>query len=52
MAIILDADVIIRAEISNDDLIVTATALERASQVATFNGRHFSQVSGLTVIEP
>jgi predicted nucleic acid-binding protein len=34
------------------DLIVAATALERGSDVATFNQRHFAQVKGLTVIEP
>ena len=34
------------------DLIVAATALERGSQVATFNQRHFDPVPGLTVIEP
>lgn len=34
------------------DLIVAATALERGSEVATFNQRHFSQVKGLKVIEP
>ena len=34
------------------DLIVAATALERGSQVATFNRRHFDPVHGLTVIEP
>jgi tRNA(fMet)-specific endonuclease VapC len=34
------------------DLIVAATALERGSQVATFNQRHFSRVKGLQVIEP
>jgi len=34
------------------DLIVAATALERGSQVATFNRRHFDPVRGLTVIEP
>jgi len=34
------------------DLIVAATALERASDVATFNRRHFGQIKGLTVIEP
>jgi tRNA(fMet)-specific endonuclease VapC len=34
------------------DVIVAATALERGSEVATFNRRHFSQVNGLTVIEP
>jgi predicted nucleic acid-binding protein len=34
------------------DLIVGATALERGSEVATFNKRHFGQISGLCVIEP
>jgi tRNA(fMet)-specific endonuclease VapC len=34
------------------DLIVAATALERGSQVATFNRRHFDSVPGLIVIEP
>lgn len=34
------------------DLIVGATALERGSEVATFNKRHFDQIRGLTVIEP
>jgi predicted nucleic acid-binding protein len=34
------------------DLIVAATALERGSQVATFNRRHFEPVPGLTVVEP
>ncbi len=34
------------------DLIVAATALERGSQVATFNRQHFGRVKGLTVIEP
>jgi tRNA(fMet)-specific endonuclease VapC len=34
------------------DLIVAATALERGSEVATFNQRHFSQVKGLAVIKP
>ena len=34
------------------DLIVAATALERGSELVTFNRRHFSQVKGLTVIEP
>jgi len=34
------------------DVIVAATALERGSEVATFNRRHFSQVRGLSVIEP
>jgi tRNA(fMet)-specific endonuclease VapC len=34
------------------DLIVGATAMERGSQVATFNTRHFAQIKGLSVIEP
>ena len=34
------------------DLLVGATALERGSSVATFNKRHFAQISGLHVIEP
>ncbi|MDE3100566.1 MAG: PIN domain-containing protein [Verrucomicrobiota bacterium] len=34
------------------DVIVAATALERGSEVATFNQRHFARVKGLTVIEP
>src|SRR5271155_780609 len=34
------------------DLIVGATALERGSQVATYNKRHFTQIRGLSVIEP
>ena len=34
------------------DLIVGATALERDSQVATFNNRHFAQIKGLSVLEP
>jgi|SRR5208283_6158169 len=34
------------------DLIVGATALERGSEVATFNRRHFSSIRGLKVIEP
>jgi tRNA(fMet)-specific endonuclease VapC len=34
------------------DLIVGATAMERGSQVATFNKRHFGQIRGLSVIEP
>jgi tRNA(fMet)-specific endonuclease VapC len=34
------------------DLIVGATALERGSQVATYNKRHFAQIIGLSVIEP
>ncbi len=34
------------------DLLVAATAVERASTVATFNKRHFECVPGLKVIEP
>jgi tRNA(fMet)-specific endonuclease VapC len=34
------------------DLIVAATALQRGSEVLTFNKRHFSLVKGLTVVEP
>jgi tRNA(fMet)-specific endonuclease VapC len=34
------------------DLIVGATALERSSQVATFNKRHFAQIKDLSIIEP
>jgi tRNA(fMet)-specific endonuclease VapC len=34
------------------DLIVGATALERGSEVATFNNRHFSRIKGLSLIEP
>jgi tRNA(fMet)-specific endonuclease VapC len=34
------------------DIIVAATALERGSEVATFNKRHFAQVNGLAIIEP
>lgn len=34
------------------DLIVAATALERGSEVATFNQRHFARVKGLKVITP
>jgi len=34
------------------DLIVAAAALEHGSAVVTFNQRHFTQVRGLTVIEP
>jgi len=34
------------------DIIVAATALERGNEVATFNQRHFSQVPGLTLVEP
>jgi tRNA(fMet)-specific endonuclease VapC len=34
------------------DLIVGATALERGSQVATFNIKHFGLIQGLGVIKP
>jgi tRNA(fMet)-specific endonuclease VapC len=34
------------------DLIVAATAIERESMLATFNRRHFANVTGLKVIEP
>lgn len=34
------------------DLIVAATALERGSEVATFNKKHFAQVKGLSIVEP
>lgn len=34
------------------DLIVAATALERESQLATFNKRHFASVKQLRLIEP
>src|ERR1051325_7299237 len=34
------------------DLIVAATAIERGSQVATFNRHHFDSISGLQMIEP
>jgi len=33
------------------DLIVAATAVERGSQVATFNKRHFGQIKELSIIE-
>jgi tRNA(fMet)-specific endonuclease VapC len=38
--------------IGDYDLIIAATALERGSDLATFNKRHFSAVKGLKVIEP
>jgi tRNA(fMet)-specific endonuclease VapC len=38
--------------IGSYDLIVGATALERGSDVATFNRRHFAPIKGLKVIEP
>ena len=34
------------------DLIVAATAIERGSELATFNLRHFRAVPGLKLIEP
>jgi predicted nucleic acid-binding protein len=34
------------------DVVVAATALERGSELATFNRRHFSLVKGLNLIEP
>ena len=34
------------------DLIVAATAIERGSKVVTFNKKHFTDVTGLTVIDP
>jgi tRNA(fMet)-specific endonuclease VapC len=40
------------SRISPYDIIVAATALERGSEVATFNKRHFDCVPGLKVIEP
>jgi predicted nucleic acid-binding protein len=33
-------------------LIIGATAVERGSQVATFNKRHFAKIRGLSVVEP
>jgi predicted nucleic acid-binding protein len=38
--------------IGSHDLILTATAVERGSTVATFNRRHFEAVEELKVIEP
>ena len=34
------------------EVIVAATALERGSQVATFNRRHFALVKGLKIVDP
>jgi tRNA(fMet)-specific endonuclease VapC len=34
------------------DLVVAATALERGSDVATFNQKHFSNIPGLIIVEP
>ena len=34
------------------DLMVAATAMERGSEVATFNKRRFASVAGLKVVEP
>lgn len=33
------------------DIIVAATALERGTEVATFNRRHFAQIPGLKLVE-
>ena len=38
--------------IGDYDLIIAATALERGSDVATFNKRHFAIVKGIKVIDP
>lgn len=38
--------------IGDYDLIIAATALERGSDAATFNKRHFAAVKGLKVIRP
>ena len=38
--------------IGSYDVLVAATALERGSDVATFNKRHFDCVPGLNVIKP
>jgi len=38
--------------IGSYDLIVGATALERGSEVATFNKRHFARIKGLSIVEP
>ncbi len=34
------------------DVIVAATALERGSELATFNRRHFAQIRGLSIVDP
>ena len=34
------------------DVIVAATALERGSELATFNRKHFDVVKGLSILEP
>jgi len=34
------------------DIIVAATALERGSDIASFNRRHFGLIKGLNIIEP
>jgi predicted nucleic acid-binding protein len=34
------------------DLVVAATARERADALATFNRKHFEAVPGLTIVEP
>ncbi|HTV48452.1 MAG TPA: PIN domain-containing protein [Phycisphaerae bacterium] len=33
------------------DIIVAATAIERGSTLATFNKRHFGQITGLKIVE-
>jgi tRNA(fMet)-specific endonuclease VapC len=38
--------------IGDYDLIISATALERGSTLATYNKRHFKYVPGLRLIEP
>lgn len=38
--------------IGDYDLIIAATALERGSEVATFNKRHYAAVKGLKLIKP
>jgi tRNA(fMet)-specific endonuclease VapC len=38
--------------IGSYDLIVAATALERDSEIATFNKRHFSKIPKLKLVEP
>jgi tRNA(fMet)-specific endonuclease VapC len=38
--------------IGSYDLIVGATSLERGSDAATFNKRHFARIRGLNVTEP
>jgi predicted nucleic acid-binding protein len=40
------------AESQMAHLIIGATAVERGSQVATFNKRHFAKIRGLSLVEP